>query len=305
MTLGGKKLIKKYKNSLPVNQPFFRRFFQHWMNEVKVQISWKKGLIVIDNFLPWGNLKKYLIGFSFMKLQTFPMNEHLKNSFYFLLKKEIHVIFMNLSVKTFAQGKILVYFYAYAVKKSIENLWGRCFHYVWKLQKKSHFQINFKPTLPKKGGKFWCQISNETFWGNFSSLWFLHGSEFYWVGLGVFGESIFSRSSFSRDVQSDLALWRQLLCSVADQGPLRHSGRSAPTMGPRSLKVIGNWHEWPSLYSSLYTAAASEAATDALWQKQTQNCVLSRSAFETQKKNSKAPKNPKNEEFPHRKMISK
>ena len=191
---------------------------------------------------------------------------------------------MSLSVKTFAQGKILVYFYAYAVKK-VSKIFGEdAFTMFENYKKKSHFQINFKPTLPKKGGKFWCQISNETFWGNFSSLWFLHGSEFYWVGLGVFGESIFSRSSFSRDVQSDLALWRQLLCSVADQGPLRHSGRSAPTMGPRSLKVIGNWHEWPSLYSSLYTAAASEAATDALWQKQTQNCVLSRSAFETQKK---------------------
>ena len=156
---------------------------------------------------------------------------------------------MNLSVKTFAQGKILVYFYAYAVKKSIENLWGRCFHYVWKLQKKSHFQINFKPTLPKKRGEILVPDFKWDFLGEiFSSLWFLHGSEFYWVGLGVFGESIFSRSSFSRDVQSDLALWRQLLCSVADQGPLRHSGRSAPTMGPRSLKVIGNWHEWPSLY---------------------------------------------------------
>jgi len=205
---------------------------------------------------------------------------------------------MNLSVKTFAQGKILVYFYAYAVKKSIENLWGRCFHYVWKLQKKSLISKSTSNLLcQKKGGKFCCQISNETFWGNFSSLWFLHGSEFYWVGLGVFGESIFSRSSFSRDVQSDLALWRQLLCSVADQGPLRHSGRSAPTMGPRSLKVIGNWHEWPSLYSSLYTAAASEAATDALWQKQTQNCVLSRSAFETQKKIRKHPKIPKTKNF--------
>ena len=125
----------------------------------------------------------------------------------------------------------------------------------------------------------------------------LHGSEFYWVGLGVFGESIFSRSSFSRDVQSDLALWRQLLCSVADQGPLRHSGRSAPTMGPRSLKVIGNWHEWPSLYresrsSSLRLQEENSTAASAslrgrywrsLWQKQTQNCVLSRSAFEKKK----------------------
>ena len=144
MTLGGKKLIKKYKNSLPVNQPFFRRFFQHWMNEVKVQISWKKGLIVIDNFLPWGNLKKYLIGFSFMKLQTFPMNEHLKNSFYFLLKKEIHVIFMNLSVKTFAQGKILVYFYAYAVKK-VSKIFGEdAFTMFENYKKKSHLNFQTK-----------------------------------------------------------------------------------------------------------------------------------------------------------------
>ena len=178
-------------------------------------------------------------------------------------------------------------------KKKYRKSLGKMLSLCLKITKKVSFPNQLQTYFAKKGGKFWCQISNETFWGNFSSLWFLHGSEFYWVGLGVFGESIFSRSSFSRDVQSDLALWRQLLCSVADQGPLRHSGRSAPTMGPRSLKVIGNWHEWPSLYSSLYTAAASEAATDALWQKQTQNCVLSRSAFETQKKFESTQKSQK------------
>jgi len=68
------------------------------------------------------------------------------------------------------------------------------------------------------------------------------------------------------------------------QGPLRHSGRSTPTMGPRSLKVIGNWHEWPSLYRgrSASTAVALEHRLALLWQNQrlySKLCVVSRQNY--------------------------
>ena len=81
------------------------------------------------------------------------MNEHLKNSFYFLLKKEIHVIFMNLSVKTFAQGKILVYFYAYAVKK-VSKIFGEdAFTMFENYKKKVSFPNQLQTYFAKKRGK--------------------------------------------------------------------------------------------------------------------------------------------------------
>ena len=88
------------------------------------------------------------------------------------------------------------------------------------------------------------------------------GDRVNFIGLdqGFLSKSIFSSIV---DVQSDLescGMTTTSFFAVADQGPLRHSGRSTPTMGPRSLKVIGNWHEWPSLYRgrSASTAAALE-----------------------------------------------
>ena len=103
------------------------------------------------------------------------MNEHLKNSFYFLLKKEIHVIFMNLSVKTFAQGKILVYFYAYAVKK-VSKIFGEDAFTMFENYKKS--------LISKSTSNLLCQKKGENFGARFQMRLFgeiFHHCDFFMV----------------------------------------------------------------------------------------------------------------------------
>ena len=60
---------------------------------------------------------------------------------------------MNLSVKTFAQGKILVYFYAYAVKKKYRKSLGKMLSLCLKITKKSLISKSTSNLLCQKRGK--------------------------------------------------------------------------------------------------------------------------------------------------------
>ena len=73
---------------------------------------------------------------------------------------------MNLSVKTFAQGKILVYFYAYAVKK-VSKIFGEDAFTMFENYKKSLISQSTSNLLCQKKGKILEPNFKWDFWGKF------------------------------------------------------------------------------------------------------------------------------------------